>query len=101
MRALRATGMGRAGRDAETRLAGGADGAWLHLDLDVLDRGALPAVSYPQSGGLSWDELLELIAPLGGSPHLVGVSVADLNPDLDPNGRHAARVVDLLAAALP
>jgi arginase len=100
-RALRAGGAGRAARDAERRLAGATDGAWLHVDLDVLDRRELPAVSYPQPGGLTWEELLELTAPLARSPHLAGVSVADLNPDLDPGGRHTARVVELLAAALP
>ena len=100
VRTLRARGAGRTAREAEGRLGDGADGVWLHVDLDVLDREALPAVSYPQGGGLSWEELDELIAPLAESRHLVGASVADLNPDLDPARRHATSVVELLARAL-
>ena len=68
--------------------------AWLHLDLDVLDERVLPAVSYPQALGLDWDELVALVGPLAAAPNLLGVSVADFNPDLDPDGTHAARVVD-------
>ena len=65
-----------------------------------LDERALPAVSYPQSLGLDWRELVELVQPLAASPDLVGVSVADLNPDLDPDGQHARRTVDALAEIL-
>jgi arginase family enzyme len=99
-RALRERGAAGTGRDAEQRVGEATDGAWLHIDLDVLDREELPAVSYPQAGGLSWDELHELVEPLATSRHLIGASVADLNSDLDPDGRYAARVVELLAGAL-
>jgi arginase len=70
--------------------------AWLHLDLDVLDEGALPAVSYPQPLGLDWEELVALARPLAAAPNLVGVSVADFNPERDPDGAYAERVVDAL-----
>lgn len=72
--------------------------AWLHLDLDVLDESALPAVSYPQPLGLEVDELIALARPLVATPNLLGVSVADFNPDRDPDGQDAARVVDALEA---
>jgi arginase len=100
VRDLRALGPGPTAGEAESRLSEGTDGVWLHVDLDVLDQEALPAVSYPQAGGLSWEELGELLAPLAESRHLIGVSVADLNPDLDPTGAYARAVVDLLASAL-
>lgn len=74
---------------------------WLHLDVDVLDGGSLPAVSYPQPGGLDWDQLAAVMEPLAGSPRLLGVSVADFRPDLDPTGEHAARLIDLLERVLP
>jgi arginase family enzyme len=73
---------------------------WLHLDLDVLDEQALPAVTYPQPLGLDWDEFVAFVGPLAAVNTLVGVSVADFNPDLDPDGEYARRVVDALAAVL-
>ena len=93
---VRERGPARVGADAAARLAGRP--AWLHLDLDVLDESALPAVSYPQPLGLDWDELVALSRPLAAAPNLLGVSVADFNPDRDPDGSHAARVVDALYA---
>ena len=73
---------------------------WLHVDLDVLDDQALPAVSYPQPLGLDWDEFVALLRPLAGGDGVLGVSVADFNPDLDPDGEWATRVVDALATVL-
>ena len=46
---VRRRGADRVGSDAAARLA--TRPAWLHLDLDVLDEGVLPAVSYPQALG--------------------------------------------------
>jgi arginase family enzyme len=95
---VRERGAGRVGRDAVARLADRP--AWLHLDLDVLDERVLPAVSYPQPLGLDWDELLALVGPLVAAPNLVGVSIADFNPDRDADGTHAARVVEALESLL-
>jgi arginase family enzyme len=64
------------------------------------DREALPAVSYPQPGGLDWDQLADLLDPLVATERLIGMSVADLRADLDPSGAHAQRVVDLLATRI-
>jgi arginase len=58
--------------EAERYLRESTDATWLHLDLDVLDVTELPAVSYPQPGGLSWTELAELLPP----PRPVGASPA-------------------------
>ncbi len=86
---------GRTARDLIDDGAGTA-GCWLHIDLDVLDPSALPAVTYPQSGGPAWEQLAEALAPLAASPRLLGLSVADFRPDLDPSGDYAERVVELL-----
>ena len=95
---VRERGAAEVGSGAATRLADRP--AWLHLDLDVLDEDVLPAVSYPQPLGLDWDEVVALAGPLATAPNLVGTSVADFNPDADPNGSHARRVVDALEAVL-
>jgi arginase len=90
-----------AARNAEAWLSAVDGPLWLHVDLDVLDPGALPAVTYPQPGGPGWGDVAAVLAPLARSPRLAGVSVADFRPDLDPGGDLAARVVALLADVLP
>jgi arginase len=95
---VRTRGPAAVGAEAASRMAERA--AWLHLDLDVLDEAALPAVSYPQPLGLDWEELVELARPLAAAPDLVGVSVADYNPERDPTGAHARAVVAALERLL-
>ena len=71
---------------------------WLHVDLDVLSSDALPAVDYPQPGGLSWDQLealTESVLNLGGCG---GVSVCIYNPELD-GGAAAGRINEYVAGA--
>jgi hypothetical protein len=55
---------------------------------------------YAQPLGLDWDELVALVQPLAGAPNILGVSVADFNPDRDADGTHAARVVEALETVL-
>jgi len=74
---------------------------FVHLDVDVLDERSMPATDYLMPGGLQWDELAELLRPLGRSPALAGLSVGCLNPEKDPDGRFTemtcALLVDVLA----
>jgi arginase len=70
---------------------------WLHVDLDVLSTSALPAVDYQQPGGLTWDELHEVIATALGVGGCVGASVTIYNPDLDPDRVHASVVAGVIA----
>jgi len=91
---VRERGADRVGNDTAARLAGRP--AWLHLDLDVLDERVLPAVSYPQPLGLDWDELVGLARPLVAATNLLGISIADFNPDRDPNRTQAVRIVEAL-----
>lgn len=96
---LLATGPGPAAADAAARLAASPGGFWIHLDVDVLGEDAMPATDYLMPGGLDWDELGELLGPLGASPALLGVSVGCVNPEKDPDGVYVPRTVALLAAA--
>ena len=70
---------------------------WLHVDLDVLSSEALPAVDYLQPGGLSWAELETVATTALAHPGCVGMTVTIYDPDLDPDGRHAARIVAFVA----
>ena len=60
----------------------------------------MPATDYLMPGGLEWEELAELMAPLGAAPGLAGLSLGCVNPEKDPGGRYTARTVDLLAGVL-
>jgi arginase len=73
---------------------------WLHIDLDVLSTRSLPAVDYRQPGGLSWKQLEELARAAMSSGNVVGCNVTIYNPDLDPDRRHAKRIVKFLSRML-
>jgi arginase len=88
------------GRYVAQRLQAQAGRFWLHFDADVFDEGEMPAVTYPQPDGLSWDRLGDLLRPLASSPALVGISVADYVPDKDSDGHHARRLVELVGGLL-
>jgi arginase len=102
---VEARGAGTAAGAAVDALAGAAPAFWLHIDLDVLRTADLPAVDYPQPGGLGWDDLLAVARRALAAPGCYGCSVVIYNPDLDPDRTSAARIVrfatDLTATAGP
>jgi arginase len=72
----------------------------LHLDLDVLSQEDFPPVNVPASGGLSFDAVRDALREFARSKNLLGLDVAQYNPDKDPDGANAKKVVDLLVEAL-
>lgn len=72
---------------------------WLHVDLDVLSTEALPAIDYPQVGGLSWAELEAMTHAAMTVPGCLGWDVTIYNPDLDADGAHAHRITDYIKGA--
>lgn len=96
---LLAAGPALTGQRAATELAAGPGRFWLHLDLDVIDGEAMPAVDDSLPDGPDWGQTAEPLRPLLRSPALLGADVTILNPSLDPDDRYARKVVDLLAAA--
>lgn len=73
---------------------------WMHLDLDILSIDAFPATDYLMPGGLTMDELRDLMRPLGSDASLVGVSIGCYNPDKDPDGSYGDALADLLVEVL-
>jgi arginase len=73
---------------------------WLHVDLDVLSTQSMPAVDYPQPGGLSWKQLEELTKTVLSSGSIIGCNVTIYNPDLDPENRSAKRIVKYLESII-
>jgi arginase len=68
-------------------------GYWLHVDLDVLDPSVLPAVDSPSPGGLTADQLTDLLAAL--APGAAGAQITVFDPDLDPDGRYAQLITGI------
>ncbi len=81
-----------------TVAAAGLDGYWLHLDVDILDPAAMPAVDSPAPDGLTPAELTGLLAAL--APGAAGAEVTVFDPDLDPDGRYAALLTGILVGGL-
>lgn len=80
-------------------VTGRTEGFWLHCDLDVLDETEMPAVDSPESQGLSFEMLTDVLRGLLASPLCVGMDLTIFEPDLDPEGVHAQRIVTCLANA--
>ncbi|MFK3676651.1 arginase family protein [Microbacterium sp. NPDC090218] len=71
---------------------------WLQVDVDVLDATIMPAVDSPDPGGIGAAELTTLLQEL--APRAVGASITVFDPDLDPDGRYARLLVDVLTEGL-
>ncbi len=81
------------------RLRDSVGACWLHTDVDVLSQDALPT-DFPQAGGLSWEEFEALARAAVGAPCVVGWDLTVYNPDRDPMGRPAKRLVEIIGAAI-
>nr|WP_083283078.1 arginase family protein [Humibacillus sp. DSM 29435] len=74
------------------------DGYWIHLDVDVVDPAYLPAVDSPDAGGVTPDELSDLLRTV--LPQACGLQITVYDPDLDPDGACARLLVETIASAL-
>ena len=72
----------------------------LHLDLDVIAAEDFPAVNVPGSGGLRFDDVRTAFMEFLKHKNLLGASVTQYNPDKDPDGSGAQKLVSLLVEAL-
>ncbi|MGB8477027.1 MAG: arginase family protein [Candidatus Acidiferrum sp.] len=72
----------------------------LHLDTDVIANEEFPAVNVPASGGLSLADVRAALTEIGKQTNLLGLDVAQYNPDKDPDGSGAKKLVDLLVEVL-
>jgi arginase len=75
-------------------------GWWLHTDLDVLARAEFAACGAPGEallpGGLTWLQLTEIVSTALRAGGCRGWSLAVYNPDLDPDGSAAVRIVEFV-----
>ncbi|HEY0318975.1 MAG TPA: arginase family protein [Solirubrobacterales bacterium] len=73
---------------------------WLHFDVDVLDESVFPATDYLSPGGIDWDDLGAVLAPLLSSPALIGASLACYNPEKDFHRACGEALVESLTVAV-
>lgn len=70
---------------------------WVHFDVDVLDQEIMPAVDCPGSPGLDVEDLVHILNHCVADPACLGMTVTVFDPDLDPDGRYAKVIVDILS----
>jgi arginase len=94
-----------AGRAAAERAAAQTGGWWLHLDVDVLSQDALPSSRVPGDedapGGLTWPALTGALTAALAVGGCRGWSIAIYDPDQDPRGADARRIVQLVRELAP
>jgi agmatinase len=57
---------------------------YVSLDLDVLDPSVMPAVGTPEPGGMSWQQVTDLLRKVADSRRIVGFDVCELAPREGP-----------------
>ncbi len=89
-------------RTAVAHLGGPSQSWWLHVDLDVLDPVDFSAQGLPGSddipGGLSWTQLTDLLRVAVRTGGCLGWSLVIYDPDQDPDGSAARRIIELVGA---
>jgi arginase len=93
-------GGSKAAHEALAQVHADARGFVLHLDTDVIAAEEFPAVNVPGSGGLRFEDVRSALVEFAKHKNLLGLDVAQYNPDKDPDGSGAAKLVDLLVEAL-
>ena len=97
---IQSKGAGKAAQEALAQVHADAREFVMHLDLDVIAQEEFPAVNVPGSGGLSFGDVRTALMEFANHKNLLGLDVAQYNPDKDPDGSGAKRIVDLLVEAL-
>jgi arginase len=97
---VQAKGAAAAPDDALNHLHANSREFVLHLDLDVIAQEEFPAVVVPGRGGLGFDDVRSALKEIVRHKNLVGLDVAQFNPDKDADGDGAKKIVDLLVESL-
>jgi arginase len=97
---IQSKGASKAAHEALAQVHADAREFVLHLDVDVIAQEDFPAVNVPGSGGLRFDDVRVSFIEFVKHKNLLGLDVAQYNPDKDPEGGGARKLVDLLVEAL-
>jgi arginase len=97
---IQAKGANKAAHEALAQVHADAREFILHLDTDVIAQEEFPAVNVPGSGGLNFEAVRASLVEFTKHKNLLGLDVAQYNPDKDPDGNGAKKLIDLLVEAL-
>ena len=97
---IQSRGAASAAQNALGQLHADAREFMLHLDLDVIAQEDFAASNVPGSGGLNFGDVKESLTEFLKHKNLLAFDVAQYNPEKDPDGSAAKRIVDLLTEAL-
>ena len=99
---IRFKGGSAAARAALTAVHADAHEFVLHLDVDVLANSEFSAVNVPDANGegVRLEDARAALREFARHKNLLGMTVSQYNPDKDPDGSAARKLIDLLADAL-
>jgi arginase len=97
---IRKKGPAASTRDALAHLHTDSRDFILHVDTDIIAQEEFPAVNVPGSGGLGFEEVRQSLSEVLSQKTLLGFDVAQYNPDRDPDGSSARKLIDLLMDGL-
>jgi arginase len=97
---IQSKGASKAAHDALTQVHADVREFVLHLDTDVISQEDFPAVNMPGSGGMRFDDVRAAFIEFAKHKNLLGLDVAQYNPNKDADGSGANKLVDLLVEAL-
>jgi arginase len=97
---IRIKGPVKSAQDALLQLHADSREFLLHLDVDVIAQEEFAAVNVPGSGGLSFSDVRDSLAEFAKHKNLLGLDVAQYNPEKDSDGSGARKLIDLLAEVL-
>lgn len=89
-----------AAKDALAHLHADSREYVVHLDTDFIANSEFPAVNVPAEGGLPLADAKAALTEALRSTFLVGLTITQYNPDKDPDGSAARKLVDLLVESL-
>jgi len=97
---IQSKGGSAAARDGLTYVHADAHEFVVHLDTDVIAVDEFSAVNVPGTDGLKMADVRAALSEFAKHKNLLGLVVAQYNPDKDPDGSGAKKLVDLLVEAL-